>query len=80
MSIDPQQIGTMAMQLMDDMEKEYGSDATVTALLTVAAVKDTKGQVFIQYRAADGEGDGLAPWHVKGILGYIDSYIDKHVG
>lgn len=76
MSIDPQQMGTMAMQFMEHMEKEYGSDATVTALLTVAAVKDTKGRVFIEYRAADGEGDGLAPWHVKGILGYID----KHVG
>ncbi len=76
MSIDPQQIGTMAMQLMEDMEKEYGSDATVTALLTVAAVKDTKGRVFIQYRAADGEGDGLAPWHVKGILGYIDKHVE----
>lgn len=76
MSLDPQQIAAMAVQLMEDMEKEYGSDATVTAMLTVAAVKDTKGHVFIQYRAADGEGDGLAPWHVKGILGYID----KHVG
>ncbi len=75
MAINPEQFGTMAMQLMEDMEREYGADASVTAMLTVVAVKDTKGQVFIQYRAADGDGDGLAPWHVKGILAYIDKHV-----
>ena len=75
MAINPERVGTMARQLMEDMEGEYGADASVTAMLTVVAVKDTKGQVFIHYRAADGDGDGLAPWHVKGILVYIDKHV-----
>ena len=75
MAINPEQFGTMALQLMEDMEREYGPDASVTAMLAVVAVKDMKGQVFIQYRAADGDGDGLAPWHVKGILVYLDKHV-----
>ena len=75
MPIDPEQMAAMAKQLMEDMKREYGADATVTALLTIAAVKDKKGRVFIQYRAVDGEGDGLAPWHVKGILDYADTHV-----
>lgn len=37
MAINPEQFGTMAMQLMEDMEREYGADASVTAMLTVVA-------------------------------------------
>lgn len=72
--MDSTSFGQLATRLMEDMEKEYGDDAEVTAMLAVAAVKDHAGHVYIQYRAADGAGGGLAPWHVEGILDYISRY------
>ncbi len=64
---------------MADMERKYGPDAEVTAVLGVATVKTRDGRVYIQYRAADGDGDALPPWHVNGILRYVLSYSEGQV-
>ncbi len=76
MPLDPSQVGRLATALAEDMEREYGSESVLTAVIAIAAVKDARGHVYIQHRAADGDGDGLAPWHVKGILNYIDQHVD----
>lgn len=73
MAIEPERLGELASDLMADMGK-YGPDAEVTAMVAVATVKTGDGHVYIQYRAADGDGDALPTWHVNGILRYVLSY------
>ena len=74
MAIEQQRLVELAGGLMADMERKYGPDAEVTAVVGIATVKTGDGRVYIQYRAADGDGDALPTWHVNGILRYVLSY------
>ncbi len=73
-AIDPQRIGAMATHFMERLEEKYGDEADIEALLFVAAV-DTPGQSTVEFSASDENGDGLAPWKVKGMMATVDKAI-----
>lgn len=74
MAGEQERLGELARDLITDMERRYGPDAEVTAVIGVATIKTGDGYVYIQTRAVDGDGDGLPPWHLNGILRHVLSY------
>ncbi len=48
MPIDPQRIGELAMHFMEQLEQKYGPDATIEALVFLAAV-DTPTTAAVEF-------------------------------
>jgi hypothetical protein len=71
MPLDPSKFGALAMALMEQLEQQHSDDAEVTAMVAIAAVRAPDGSAHISFRAADGSGNGLAPWHFTGLLDYV---------
>ena len=79
MAIEQKRLQQLVETLGADMDRSYGPDAELTAVLSIAAVKTRDGSAYIQYRAGDGDGVGLAPWHVNGMLRYVLSYNEAQI-
>jgi hypothetical protein len=70
MAIDSQQIGTFAMEFMDQLREQYGDEAELQTLLVVAAIgagEDAK----LELRAMDADGGSVPSWTLKGIASTV---------
>jgi hypothetical protein len=70
MAIDSQQIGTFAMQFMDQLREEYGDDAELETLLVVAAIR-ADDEAKLELRATDAGGGTVPSWTLKGIAATV---------
>jgi hypothetical protein len=70
MAIDSQQIGTFAMQFMDQLREQYGEDAELETLLVVAAIH-AEDEAKLELRAMDAEGGSVSSWTLKGIASMV---------
>ncbi len=70
MAIDSQQIGTFAMQFMDQLREQYGDDAELKTLLVVAAIS-AQDEAKLELRAMDAEGGSVPSWTLKGIASMV---------
>ncbi len=70
MAIDSQQIGTFAMQFMDQLKEQYGDDAELKTLLVVAAIS-AQDEAKLELRAMDADGGSVPSWTLKGIASMV---------
>jgi len=70
MAIDSQQIGTFAMQFMDQLREQYGDDAELKTLLVVAAIS-AQDEAKLELRAMDADGGSVPSWTLKGIASMV---------
>jgi hypothetical protein len=70
MAIDSQQIGTFAMQFMDQLREQYGDEAELETLLVVAAIR-ADDEAKLELRAMDAEGGSVSSWTLKGIASMV---------
>jgi hypothetical protein len=70
MAIDSQQIGTFAMQFMDQLREQYGDDAELETLLVVAAIH-ADDEAKLELRAMGADGSSVPSWTLKGIASMV---------
>lgn len=70
MALDSQQIGTFAMQFMDQLKEQYGENAELETLLVVAAIR-ADDEAKLELRAMDADGGSVSPWTLKGIASMV---------
>lgn len=68
MAIDRSVVGEAAAKLLDDLERKYGEQGTLDAVLFIVAVDNGEADDTVEYRIYDGQGGPLAAWKAKGLL------------
>ena len=68
MAIDRNIIGAAAARFLDDLEKKYGEQGSLDAVMFIVAIDNGEKDDTVEYRTYDGQGAGLAAWKAKGLL------------
>jgi hypothetical protein len=75
MTIDRSIIGEVAAKFLDGLEGTYGENGTLDAVLMIIAVDNGEKDDTVEFRAYDGQGNGLAGWKAKGLLSMVSDSI-----
>jgi hypothetical protein len=70
MPIDRSVVGEAAAKLLDDLDKKYGEQSSLEAVVIVVAVDDGEEDT-VEFRTHDGGGGPLSAWKAKGLLAMV---------
>jgi hypothetical protein len=75
MTIDPQQVGAMALEFMEHMEEKHADGSRLDAVAFIAAVSQPDGQTITHFSFRDGTGEPLARYRGLGLLAEVERSI-----